>query len=134
MEGLIMWDKPKKLVPSSDHNERYSSDTGIPGTYVSNMSNEDKKRWKGKIVNKKFSFCHIEIRRHFKNCNLLMLVCLKGYNRGSDKNREFEGVKISVNGSMHLSPQDLIEFNEVIREAKNILNELWIERKPADVS
>ena len=46
----INWDKPKKARSTSAHNQMNSSDSGVAGTYVPNMSDEDRHSWKGKLV------------------------------------------------------------------------------------
>lgn len=48
---LLDFNKPKKVRSTASHNEMFSSDSGVAGTYVANMSEEDKNRWKGKYVN-----------------------------------------------------------------------------------
>ena len=46
---LLKWDKPKKLSPTDEHNENYSSDSGVNGTYVPNMSDKDMQEWKASM-------------------------------------------------------------------------------------
>jgi len=47
---ILSLDKPQKLLPSKEHSDYYSSDTGIPGTYVPNMSDEDRMKWKARKI------------------------------------------------------------------------------------
>ena len=47
---ILSFKKPKKTLSTEEHNENYSSDCGIAGTYVSNMSKEDKQRFKAKHI------------------------------------------------------------------------------------
>lgn len=61
--GLICFDKPKKTRPSEEHNV-ISSDNLIPGNYAPNMSQEDIKKWKGKITGTKRGYPQIEIRKN----------------------------------------------------------------------
>jgi hypothetical protein len=48
--SVLSWDKPKKARSTAEHNARNSSDTGVDGTYVPNMSEKDRLRWKAKLV------------------------------------------------------------------------------------
>ena len=50
MEKLLCFDKPKKVRSTEEHNKTYMSDSGIAGTYVPNMSEEDKNKWKAKHI------------------------------------------------------------------------------------
>lgn len=59
---LICWDKPKKARSSKDHFNQNSSDSGVNGTYVPNMSVSDIKKWKGKITQIRTS-PQVEIRK-----------------------------------------------------------------------
>jgi hypothetical protein len=59
--GLLCWDKPKKKRPTKAHNEKFQSDSGVDGTYVPNMSEDDKLKWKAKKIGGKDP--RIEIRK-----------------------------------------------------------------------
>jgi len=58
---ILCFDKPKKLRSTEEHNETYQSDTNIAGTYVPNMSEEDKLKWKAKLI--KGDDPRVEIRK-----------------------------------------------------------------------
>ena len=59
--SLLSWDKPKKARSTEGHNKKFQSDTGIPGTFVPNMADEDKYRWKAKKIGGKNP--RVEIRK-----------------------------------------------------------------------
>ena len=61
--GLLSFDKPKKVRSAEEHNKMFSSDSGIAGTYVPNMSKEDQLKWKAKHI--KGDDERIEIRKEF---------------------------------------------------------------------
>jgi hypothetical protein len=47
---ILDFDKPKKLRPTVAHNAVHSSDSGVDGTYVPNMSRKDRAKWKAKQI------------------------------------------------------------------------------------
>jgi hypothetical protein len=109
--GLISWDKPKKVMSTEAHNSTYSSDSGIAGTYVSNMSREDMLKWKGKKFIKTPK-PRIEVRKYFPQggANVLIIV--------SKSNPNYT---ISTNGKIMMSLKDMGEFHDVINEAYELL-------------
>lgn len=72
--GLICWDKPKKIHSTEEHNDMYSSDSGVNGTYVPNMSAQDRAKWKGKVTHVTTS-PQVEIRKN----SFVIVVGLDGY-------------------------------------------------------
>lgn len=98
--SILSFDKPKKLIPTEEHNAYYKSDTDIAGTYVPNMSEADKKRWKGKRVGGKDP--RVEIRK-----------VLSGNDPGTGYHAYAQilivvrksGVVMSTNGRMVFQPQ-----------------------------
>jgi len=110
--GLINWDKPKKVLSTEEHNNHYSSDSGIAGTYVSNMSKEDMVKWKGKKFIKTPN-PRIELRKtflHTTGANVLIIV--------SKSNPNYT---ISTNGKIMMSLKEMDEFYDVINEAYELL-------------
>lgn len=113
--GIISWEKPKKVNTTEEHNQKYSSDSGIAGTYASNMSNEDKKKWKGKMVIN-CPMPRVELRKTFmeyRGCyaQVLIIVSYKDPN-----------ILISTNGKIVMPYSGWNEFNLVIQEAMNELS------------
>jgi len=110
--GIINWDKPKKAMPTEAHNNHFSSDSGIAGTYVPNMSREDMIKWKGKKFIKTPN-PRIEIRKTFlytTGANVLIVVSESGPN-----------ITISTNGKIMMSIEEMNEFKQVVDEAYELL-------------
>jgi hypothetical protein len=47
---ILDFAKPKKIRATKEHNQMYSSDSGVDGTYVPNMSPEAMEKWKAKQI------------------------------------------------------------------------------------
>ena len=110
----IEWEKPRQLKSPEAHGASYQSDSGIPGTYVPNMSEEDKLKWKGRHV-KTGKDPRVEIRKTLRGkhyCQLLIVVRYKG--PGLD-------VIISSNGKQHYKGGDFWDLKQVVDEAYNLL-------------
>ena len=127
--GLIMWDAPKKLVSTQEHNEKYSSDCEVPGTFVPNMSREDRETWKGKLTTHKDGSKQIELRKSFNSVQMLIIVADDGYNykhckREADRwGRSTMGLNmhVSLNGGLQLTFDQWQEITEVVKEARELL-------------
>ena len=126
--NLICWDKPKKIRSTEEHNAVYSSDSGINGTYVPNMSVKDRNKWKGKITQVKTS-PQVEIRKD----TFVIIIGLDGYNykyyrREPEKpwgdSTKGLNIHIASAGPIQLSFKDWEEFKTVIEEAKQTLIEM----------
>ena len=78
--SLIKWDKPKKLRTTKKHNEMYSADCEVDGTYVPNMSRLDTEMWKGTLKTHKDGSGQVELRKTFGSTQLLIVVADDGYN------------------------------------------------------
>jgi hypothetical protein len=112
---MISWEKPNKLRPTEEHNNMFSSDSGIAGTYVPNMSREDMLKWKGKkIIGGKNP--RLEIRKTFprSGANVLIIVSLSNAPMFT----------ISTNGKIQMSFEEMEEFKNVIDEAYLLLIEI----------
>lgn len=112
---MINWGKPEKLRPTVEHYEMFQSEAEAAGTYVPNMSDDDKQAWKGKHINKGKDNARIEVRKTFSardNYAQMLMVIAKG-----------KGVTISANGKMDMTFDELEEFNKVINEAMGIIND-----------
>lgn len=53
--AILDFSKPEKIRSTADHNKRYTSDSGVDGTYVPNMSEADMHKWKAKYIDWKMS-------------------------------------------------------------------------------
>lgn len=116
---LINFEPPKKIMSEEERREKYSSDSGVPGTFVPNMSISDMKNWKGKHIKGKDE--RIEIRKSIWGTQIVIIVYK---NELYDENVELyrKQIQISANGKMYLSLEEYNELQQVIDEAKTILN------------
>ena len=114
---ILSLDKPAKILPTEEHNAFYSSDTNIAGTYVPNMSEDDQKKWKAKVI-KRGDDPRVEIRKtvyggkdpRFNGyAQVLMIVRPDG------------SVVMSANGKICFAPQTFIEFKQAVDEARTLL-------------
>jgi len=110
--AIINWDKPKKILSTEEHNNYYSSDSGVAGTYVSNMSDEDKMKWKGKKFIKT-DMPRIELRKTFMTTGYAQVLVIVSMNEPR--------FTISTNGKIQMSYGEMEEFKAVIDEAYQIL-------------
>jgi hypothetical protein len=143
--GLLSFDKPKKARSTEEHNKMFSSDCGVAGTYVPNMSKEDELKWKAKHI--KGDEERVEIRKEFGGANLVIIVYKNPYNppfpdspsmkkyNTPEYEKEYkryqEGlkeyykkhnqIKISSNGSMDITWEDWWELQDAVKEAFEIL-------------
>jgi len=120
--GILSFDKPQKLRSTEEHSKMYSSCTGIPGTYVPNMSKTDMERWKAKHIKGKDE--RIEIRKTLQGTQVVIVVYKdiredsydsKGWKPGHDN------IQISANGKIQMTFQEWNELMMAVQEAKNIL-------------
>lgn len=122
--SLIDFNKPKKIRSTEEHNQMYSSDSGIAGTYVPNMSKADREKWKGNHI--KGTEERIEIRKTFHGVQLLIVVYKKISFTDWHVNRDawrtnHNNVRISMNGKLDLTFDEYDELTEVVAEAKELL-------------
>lgn len=139
---ILSFDTPKKTRSTEEHNKAHTSDSGIPGTYVPNMSNTDAERWKAKHI--KGDNERIEIRKSFPMAQIVIVVRkhpplpypeygtdYKKWSPEDDErvevlrvkwNEAKNNIKVSMNGSLWLSFQDYREMEQAIAEACGILN------------
>lgn len=142
---ILSFDKPKKIRSTEEHNKMYSSDCGVAGTYVPNMSEDDRLKWKAKHI--KGNDERIEIRKELGGANLLVVVykdsyippCPKYpdvrynhpdydklYSEYKEKERDYRNshneIKISTNGKMDISWKGWEELQQAILEAKMLMN------------
>lgn len=143
---LLNFDKSQKIRSTKEHNEKYSSDSGIAGTYVPNMSEVDMNKWKAKYI--KGDDERIEIRKTINGVQLLIVVYKNKYQPPKPTFPEYDGgskdfywkqanifynqeckeyakrhqdIRISMNGKLDLTYDDFWDINEVVKEAFEIL-------------
>lgn len=121
---LIDFNIPKKIRSTEEHNKKYSSDSGVAGTYVPNMSVTDMNKWKGKHI--KGNDERIEVRKTINGTQLLIVIFKNQrftpweVNRDEWRNNHKE-IRLSMNGKAELTFSDFEELKEVVSEAKTIL-------------
>lgn len=126
---LIDWNKPKKSRSQKEHNAMFSSDSGVAGTYVPNMSQEDQEKWKGKLINKGKPNARVELRKSFEATQLLLIVALDGWDYKNEsrtpdrwgRSTLGKNVRMSMNGPLSLSFEEMQEMSQVIQEAKEAM-------------
>ena len=124
MSGKILnFETPKKVRSTEKHNQMFQSDSGIAGTYVSNMSAEDLGVWKAKHVKGKDE--RIEIRKTINAVQLVIIVYKKSTITKSknwrDRTKDHNDVRMSMNGKLDMTYDEYYDMNEAIREATVIL-------------
>ena len=112
---ILSFDKPEKIMSDAEW-KSISADGAPPGVYTPNMSDEDKERWKGKLIKGKDP--RIEIRKTFRGKGYYAQVLIVVW---KDVPEEFPDVVISTNGKIGASFQKMEEMHEAIKEAKEIL-------------
>lgn len=121
--NILNFDKTKKVRSTEKHNEMFQSDSGIAGTYVSNMTKEDMESWKAKHI--KGDDERIEIRKTISGVQLLIVVYKKSIktisNNWRDKQKDHNDVRISMNGKLDMTYDEYYDMYEAIREATEIL-------------
>jgi len=117
--SFLCWDKPKKVRTTEEHNNTFVADGAPPGTFVPNMSEDDKRKWKAKLI--RGADPRVEIRK-----------TTDGKRRGSEQYghyaqvllviREDGTVVFSANGKAELSVNELIfaiaEASDVLADSK----------------
>lgn len=101
---IISFDKPKRVRSSAEHNAMYSSDTDVAGTYVPNMSQEDKLRWKARYIGG--TDPRVEIRKTVEHVQVLLIV-------------RRNTVAMSANGTMKWKNYEWGELIGAILEARD---------------
>jgi hypothetical protein len=126
--SVLSWDKPEQVMSKEDW-KSCVFDGGPPGSYIPNMSEEDRVRWKAKFVGGKYP--RVEIRKTFtagQHVQAVIVVSPTGKpigNRGwgSCKNDFGEdiNVKMSMNGSACMTFQEFDNLWAAISEARLVL-------------
>lgn len=103
---ILNFSTPPKSLPGEEHNERYQSDTGIPGTYVPNMPESWRRTFKAKHI--KGDDPRIEIRKGLDNgVQVVIIVRPNG----------MDGLEMSSNGKMKWKAAEWGALTTAIYEA-----------------
>ena len=119
--GILSFEKPKKIRSTEEHNKMYSSDQPVPGTYVPNMSTEDRTKWRAKHIKGKDE--RIEIRKNMHGVNMVIVVSknIKQHLWREHMIVDHLNVSISANGKIYMDFSDFGDFQCAIREAMELL-------------
>jgi len=125
MKNVLDFEKPKKVRTTEEHNEMFSSDSGVAGTYVPNMSKEDMNKWKAKHITGKEE--RVEIRKTIEGVQLVIIVYKKArpvkwnYKKQDEWNKRHQDVRMSMNGKLDLTWDDFWDMQEAVKEALEIM-------------
>jgi hypothetical protein len=131
---ILEWNKPEKISTTQQWADNNGFEDGPRGGYVPNMAEEDKKKWKAKLVGKTTLFPQVEIRKSLGGVNMTIIVSLgRGYNykfykatgheniNGSGAKTEGVNVHIALNGGAQLTFEQMAEMGLAVKEAKEKL-------------
>jgi hypothetical protein len=143
--GILNFEKPKKVRSTEEHNDLFSSDSGIAETFVSNMSKEDRYKWKAKHISGNDE--RVEIRKTLSGSQVLIIVYKNPYHppkpkypetrytdsayhvniaKYHEKEKEWykrhETIKISMNGKVDLTLEEYSELKGAIMEAQMLMS------------
>jgi hypothetical protein len=122
---ILSFEKPEKIRSTEEHNKMFSSDCGVAGTYVPNMSEEDRKKFKAKHI--KGEDERIEIRVEMGS-NILIIVYKNpkvvkcDFHNYKEYAKKHQNIQISMNGKLDLSFEQWENIGKAINEAKQILD------------
>lgn len=124
--GVLSFKKVERAVSKEEYANSYPSDSGVPGTYSGNMSEEDSLRWKAKVVGQRQGNHAIEIRTTEAGANLVISVSGKmpkpiPQKWGPDLVKVPHEVKLSANGPAFFSPHVWGTLILAVAEAKGVL-------------
>jgi len=108
--GLLFWGKTEKTMPIDDW-KSISADGAPLGVYTSNMSREDRLKWKAKLVGQKTGKLAVEIRKE-ANANIVMTVTL-------------ENVSWTANDRVDVNWE---EMNRAVQEARDAIIEYKLQK------
>lgn len=134
--SVLSFAKLKKVMTKEEH-QSYTAEGAPPGTYVSNMSDVDRKKWKAKVVGSQSLNFQIELRSEKSGSNLLAIVNGKMPDYDPKEPFAWQGqphqMKLSANGPMFFGPKEWDEFMAAVAEAHLVLTFLDEEESRADV-
>jgi len=131
---ILSFETPEKIRTTEEHNKLYTSDSGINGTYVSNMSDEDSKKFKAKHIKGDHERIEIRVQIGGVNCNIFVYkdIYTPAYQKYStyekylirlnELKNSHKHIKFSMNGKMDITFDDWNKINQAIEEAQKILN------------
>jgi len=112
--AILSWDKPQRQETYEEWASRHVADSAPPGVYVPNMSKEDRRKWKAKLVGKRSGDLTVEIRRE---CGSLVVIKVGTVRHGKKIMADYD-IAISANGPIWLTLKECEEMQQAINEAK----------------
>jgi hypothetical protein len=137
---ILSFEKPKKVRSTEEHNNLFSSDCGVAGTFVPNMSKKDELKWRAKHIGGEDE--RVEIRKTLGGAQVLIVVFKNPYHppypkypetrytdsayhvnlgKYKEKQKEWykrhENIKLSMNGKIDMTLNDYNELSLAIQEA-----------------
>ena len=125
MDNILSFEVPKKVRSTQTHNETFQSDSGIAGTYVQNMTEDDKLKWKAKHIKGKDE--RIEIRKTIEGVQLFIVVYKNpnpveySYNNRDAWHKRHQDIQMSMNGKLDMTYDNFFDMGAALREAIEIL-------------
>lgn len=124
---VLDFEKPKRARSTEKHNSTYSSDTGVAGTYVPNMSEKDMRKWKAKKVGGDDP--RVEVRKTVSGSDPMLAKKLagRGYAFAGHCSAQVliivrvKGVVMSGNGRMVFDNKTWGELHAAVAEAQALL-------------
>lgn len=124
MMGILDWDKPKKAM-STEEWQSISADGAPPGVYVPNMSDDDMKKWKAKLIGGKNP--RVEIRKTVAGSPRPAPKRMQSWTATITNYAQVliivdaDSVRISANGTMDFQITEFIELDAAVKEARLVL-------------
>lgn len=101
---ILSWDKPKQVLTKEEWQD-ISADSAPPGVYTPNMSEDDRLKWRAKLI--KGHDPRVEIR--------------KGYGFGASQKivvRFHQGIEMTANNAIWMTWKDYADFCDAVTEAR----------------
>lgn len=114
MSPVLRWDKPSKVMTEQERRRRGSSDCGVPGTYLQNMSRRDMESWKAELAGTRVGPPRVEIRVTRRGSQLKIVVSREPVDEAQ--------VRVSANGPIRFSIEDWEDFKGAVDEAFAVLD------------
>src|SRR4051812_33116028 len=108
-EDVLNFTRPRRVRSRELHNEMYQSDAGISGTYVPNMSEEDRNKWKARCI--RGTDPRVEIRKTFHTHGSASALIVVRPDR----------INMSANGNVGMDNETFDQFCRAIEEARMML-------------
>jgi hypothetical protein len=125
--GVLDWNKPERAMPVEQW-QAISADGAPPGVWTPNMSDQDRERWKAKLVGVRKGEPQVEIRKSTPGGQMVIIVGLRAYTfkhyspdaRGY-ANTQGKNLHISHSGPAIMTFADFEQLAQAVAEARQVL-------------